>query len=492
MFVFRTPPVIELWRGGVYLRRLDHFKSLTLSGALNEVREPELILSMDESYMVQIGDVVRVKIDSVTFEDYNVHIIVDDVQDTDGGVTLSLEPSCGSILRCAATSGNTVFDDVNVLTTFTTIGTYLTEELGKTMPITLVNPNSFNLGGRLNANGRNMLEVLRTLCGASGNSFRVTNSCGLEIGQFGEDSGLRFGGPGHDHDPTNVRWLKCAVTRDAADIAAALYVEGGGYHKEGSNDSYTLLMGDNTTGGAAQYSIVPPGYVIELIKRNKKDYFRLRLVGAIGCTRAISIGNITPLGEKKTDIYAAQQMLTNIAVKYLEVKSKPAIRVDLVCPWALMGLVAGQKAQIVINDLDGRNVISDSYYITEYEIRFQGDTITTALTLSNRLYDPDDLLSTSNQNLNQKGDKVPATGVGSLSQSIVANATLLLPACGVTGRLVTVDYSGARYTATPTLTVSTALGITATVVSANRTTATICVEATSYPQQIVVSVSGPV
>lgn len=485
-------PVIEHWRNGLFLRRVIGLKSLTLSAALNEVREPELLVTMDYIYLFQNGDVIRVKLNNVTYEDYTVHLIVDDAQDTDGGVTLTLEPSCGSILRCAATSGNTVFDDINVLTTFTTIGTYITEELGKTLPITFVNPNNFNLGGRLNANGRNMLEVLRTLCGSSGNSFRVTNTCGLEIGQFGESSGLRFGGAGHDHDATNIRWLKCMVSRDASDIAAALYVEGGGYRKENSGDNYVLLMGDNTTGKAPVLSTVPAGYVLELIKRNKKDYFRLRKIGAVGCTRAINIGNVTPLGEKLADIYSAQQLLTDIAVTYLEMKSNAATRVELVCQWALVDLVVGQKSRIVVNAPDGTSVVNAEMYLREYEIRFQSDTITTALVFSSNLYEPDDLLSSSNQNVNQKGDKTPATGVGSITQAIIVNATLTSPVCNTTGRLVTLDYAGARYTAVPTIALSPPSGVTATVVSSTRTGATICVTASAYPQVFSATVSGPV
>ena len=363
MFVYRVPPIIEHYRNGQYIRRIQNFRSLTLPSALNEVREPELALPVDECYSIQLGDTIRVKMGDVTLEDYTVHLVVDDADDIDGSVSLTLEPSCGSILRCAATSGNTVFDDLNALSTFTTIGSYITEEVGKTLPITFVNPNNFNLGGRLNANGRNMLEVLRTLCGATGNSFRVTNQCGLEIGQFGEASGLRLAGAGTDHDSINLHWLKSSLTRDASAIASALYVEGGGYHKEGSSDNYVLLMGDNTTGGATQYSTVPPGYVIELIKRNKKDYFRLRKVGAVGCTRAINIGNVTPLGEKKADIYAAEQLLTNIAVKYLEMSSSAVIRLDVVCPWALVGLVVGQKVQAVINAPYGRLLLDENIYI---------------------------------------------------------------------------------------------------------------------------------
>jgi len=493
MIVSKELPVIEQWRGVNFIRRILKFKSFTRSGALNEVREPELILPITDLYTVQNNDTIRVYISGVKFEDYRVHLVVNDASETDGGVTLSLEPSCGSVLRCAATSGATVFDDLTVVDTFNKIGQYILDETGRTIPLVFVNPNNFNFGGRLNANGRNMLEVIRNLCGVSGNSFRVKDDCTIEVGQFGEESGLIFGGPGNDHSDIRLSWIHSQFTDDISELTSALYVEGGGYTKEGSNDNYVLLMGDNTTGKAPEYSTVPAGYVIELIKRNLKDYFRLRKIGAVGCTRAINIGGVTPLGEKLLEhIYPAQQLLTDIAVKYLEMKSQAVRRVDLVCPWIILDMIVGKKALVTIPDGNGGYVISESMYVTEYEHRYQSDSMTTAVTLSSQLYDPDDLLSSSNQNVNTKGDKVPVTGVGSITQVVSFVATVTNPVCGVTGRQVTVDYSGAHYTAVPTLTITAPVGGTAVLLTATKSQATLCVTAAAYPAVGAVTVAGPV
>lgn len=492
MIVYKQPPIIEQWRGTTFVRQITEFKSFTRSAGLNEVREPELSLPLTYLYKVLNGDIIRVYLAGVKYEDYRVHIVINDASETDGGVSLTLEPSCGSVLRCAATSGATVFDNLTVVDTFTTIGKYILDETGSTIPLVFVNPNNFNFTGRLNASGRNMLEVLRTLCGSSGNSFRVKDTCAVEVGQFGEDSGLAFVGPGNDHGDVHLRWLSSQYTEDVSEVTSALYVEGGGYHKEGSSDNFTLLMGDNTTGGATQYSTVPAGYVIELIKRNSKDYFRLRKIGATGCTRAINIGGVSPLGEKlKEHIYPAQQLMTNIAVKYLEIKSQAVRRVDLVCPWCIVDLVIGQKARVRVPNGEGGYVVDEMMYINEYEHRFQGETITTAVTLSNRLYDPDELLSSSNQNVNEKGDKTPVTASGSITQTISFTATLLNAACNTTGRLVNIDYSGSHYTAQPTLVITVPPGVTYSVINADKSSAQICIVATAYPQTGTVVISGP-
>ncbi len=492
MIVYKNPPIIEQWRGPNFIREIRDFKTFTRSAGLNEVREPEMTLPIPYLYQVLNGDIIRVYISGVKYEDYRVHIVINDASETDGGVSLTLEPSCGSILRCAATSGNTVFDDLTVVDTFTTIAKYILDETGSTIPLVFVNPNNFNFTGRLNANGRNMLEVLRTLCGSSGNSFRVKDTCAIEVGQFGEDSGLAFVGPGNDHGDVHLRWLSSQYTEDVSEVTSALYVEGGGYNKEGSTSNYTLLMGDNTTGKAPVLSTVPAGYVLELIKRNLKDYFRLRKVGATGCTRAINIGGVSPLGENLLQhVYPAQQLLTDIAVRYLEVKSQAVRRVDLVCPWCIVDLVIGQKARVRIPDGKGGFIVDEMMYINEYEQRFQSETINTAITLSNRLYDPDELLSSSNQNVNEKGDKTPVTASGSITQTISFTATVLSPTCGTLGRLVTIDYSGSHYTAIPTLVVTVPAGATYAILNASKSSAQICVTATTYPQVGTVTISGP-
>lgn len=487
----KSPAVVHHYRNDVYLRRVL-YKSITFPFALNEVREAEMVCPSTLLHTFNINDTIQVASGDCVPEIYRVILVTDNQQEQDGGTTVSLEPTSGALLRCAATSGATLFDDLSVILTFQKIATYITEETGKTIPIVFVNPNNFNFGGRLNANGRNMLEVLRNLCGATGNSFRIRNNA-LEIGQFGEDSGLIFNGAGNDHNLGAFKWKQIRVERDASEVTSAVYVEGGGYKKEGSTDSFTLLMGDDTTGMAPQFSTVPAGYLLEIVTRNAKRYFRLRKVGAIGCSRAINIGGVSPLGERLlADIYPAQQLLTDIAVKYLEVKSQEALKVDIICPWTLCDVVDGQKAHVTFIRYDGQVIIDADLYIVAHEIRYANDSVETAITLSNLLYDPDSLLESSNQNVDKKGDSAPAIGVGTIKQTVSYNAASTATVCNVTGRQVTIDYSATRYTAVPTITIIPVAGYTVSLISATKSSATLCVIGATYPVTGSVDISGPV
>lgn len=489
--IIRDKAIIEIYRGAGYIGRLL-YKSLTLSYALNEVREPELVIPIVEADKVRIGDTIRVRTEAGQ-EDYIVHIITTDYSESDPGAILSLEP-CGSVLRCAAISGDTLFDESTVVGVFNKISQHMVEEIGTTIPVVLSNVGNFNFGARYSTSGNNILESLRNVCGATGNSFRILNNpCRLEIGQFGEDSGAFFTGPGKDHSALGLKWLSIKHTSDWTDIVNAIYVEGGSYSL--GDNQMTLLMGDGTV-TPARYSTVPPDYALDLVTRNGKKYFRLRKISALGCSRRINIGGVSPVVAKgsddptKPEITKAEQLLTDIAVKYLSIKSQPSIMIDIIAPWVITDLKIGATARVVLRDLKAAPVLVDlPYYITALEFRWSDDSIQTAVTLSNRLYDPDELLSVSNQSTDKKGNPVPVQGVGVIEQAIPVTVTNLNPTCDLVGRLATIDYSAAKYTATPTITPSFGVGNNATIVSANKTTATICVTG-PIPAVGTVKVSG--
>jgi hypothetical protein len=398
--------------------------------------------------------------------------------------------------------GNDPFQGATNLDVFLKLSKFILQETGVYFPVSFINADSILMGAHFAVNASNALDMLRSLCGATSNAFRLSRSCGIEIGKFGASSGLfiKTGGNGRYKNvlyPTSV-----VFSRDSSDIYGSIYAEGGSFTKRenpgDSGKSVNLQMGSYYI---TEFAVEPPeGFAITTSVAGDKTYYTLSrsICPNKAKSKKIQISGIVP--EKEDDLdseIAAATLLTHVASHYLEAKCAPNIVVTCRFDDYIQGFDLGDTIRVYLADEAKKSketILDQDLYVTGIEYSIQEDVGYTNVTLSNRRSDPEDLLQSA------KGSKSGDTGYhpyqefGQYTNIILTTVSDASPVCNATGREISVNYSVYGYISTPLVTVTCPSGYSGSIVSSNLTDAVICINATSTwpttPIVITVSLSG--
>lgn len=473
-----------LVRSGSVIKRLV-IASASLGFALNEIREHALEVKGRENILD--GDAIRLSMDNTTYGDYAVTIFEHGLSDDSGYTTsLTLVP-CLNVLQSVAMPGNDPFEKTTNLSVFTHLSAFIMQETGFYFPISFVNADSVAMGAHFAVNASNALDMLRSLCGATGNAFRLSDSCGIEVGKFGESSGMfiKTGGNGRYKNilyPTSVRF-----SSDSSDVYGAVYVEGGSFtKKENPSDpddkgkSVNLQMGSYYI---TQFTITPPeGFTMVTSVSGDKTYYKLTKDGApITKSKKIQVGGITPIKENdlQSEIDAAT-LLTEVASRYITAKCVPNIVVTCRFEGYIQDFDLGNTVRVYLADEAKKTketIIDDDLYVTGIEYSTQTDTGFTSITLSNRIADPEDLLQSAKGSSSGDSGYKPYQEFGQYSNIVLATVMDASPVCDVIGREVSINYEAYGYIDAPHITVNCPSGYSAVITSSSNTNAVICVNA---------------
>ncbi len=473
-----------LIRSGSVIKRFTII-SASLGFALNEIREHSLEVSGRENILE--GDTVRLAINNVIYGDYAITIFEHGLS-SDAGYTTSLTlVPCSNILQSVAMPGNDPFEKTTNLAVFTHLSRFIMQETGFYFPITFVNADSVAMGAHFAVNSSNALDMLRNLCGATGNAFRLSDSCGLEVGKFGQSSGMfiKTGGNGRYKNilyPTSVR-----LSSDSSDIYGAVYAEGGSFTKkenptnpDDKGKSVNLQMGSYYI---TKFTITPPeGFTMVTSVAGEKTYYKLTKDGApITKSKKIQIGGISP--QKENDLQSemdAATLLTEVASRYITAKCVPNIVVTCRFEGYIQDFDLGDTAHVYLAD-EGKKtkdtIIDEDLYVTGIEYSTQTDIGYTSITLSNRISDPEDLLQSAKGSAAGDSGYKPYQEFGQYSNIVLATVMDGSPVCDTIGREVSINYEAYGYIDAPHITINCPSGYSAVVTSSDNTNAVICVNA---------------
>lgn len=473
-----------LIRSGSVIKRMA-IVSASMGFALNEIREHSLEVKGRENILD--GDTVRLSIDNTTYGDYAITIFDHSLSDDSGYVTnLTLVP-CSNVLQSVAMPGNDPFEKTTNLSVFTHLSAFILQETGFYFPISFVNADSVAMGAHFAVNASNALDMLRSLCGATGNAFRLSESCGIEVGKFGESSGIfiKTGGNGRYKNilyPTSVRF-----SSDSSDVYGAVYVEGGSFTKkenpadpDDKGKSVNLQMGSYYI---TKFTITPPeGFTIVTSVSGDKTYYKLTKNGApITKSKKIQVGGITP--QKENDLQSeidAATLLTEVASRYITAKSVPNIVVTCRFEGYIQDFDLGSTVRVYLADEARKTkdtIIDDDLYVTGIEYSTQTDIGYTSITLSNRISDPEDLLQSAKGSSSGDSGYKPYQEFGQYSNIVLATVMDGSPVCNGIGREISINYAAYGYINAPHITVNCPSGYSATITSSDLTDAVICVTA---------------
>lgn len=475
-----------LIRSGSVIKKFV-LSSASLGFALNEVREHTVEVYGRENILD--GDTARVIIDGTTYGDYAITIFEHSLSSDAGYVTTLTFVPCSNILQSVAMPGNDPFENTTNLAVFTHLSGFIVQEAGFYFPISFVNADSVAMGSRFAVNASNALDMLRSLCGATGNAFRLSDSCGIEVGKFGQDSGffIKTGGVGRYKNilyPTSVQ-----ISVDSSDIYGAVYAEGGSFTKKANpsdpddkGKSVNLQMGSYYI---TQFTITPPdGFTMVTSVSGEKTYYKLTKDGGpITKSKKIQVGGITPTKENdlQSEIDAAT-LLTEVASRYITAKSVPNIVVTCRFEGYVQDFELGETAYVYLADEGKKSrdtIIDQDLYVTGIEYSTQADAGSTSITLSSRIADPEELLQAS------KGAKAGDSGYrpyqefGQYSNIVLSTVRDASPSCGIDGREITVNYAAYGYIETPSITINCPAGYSGTLISSDLTDAVVCINATA-------------
>ena len=473
-----------LVRSGIVIKRLA-IVSASLSFALNEIREHNLEVSGRENILE--GDAVRFSISNVTYGDYEITIFDHSFSSALGySTTMTLVP-CLNVLQSVAMPGNDPFEKTTNLSVFTHLSAFILQETGFYFPISFVNADSVAMGAHFAVNASNALDMLRSLCGATGNAFRLSESCGIEVGKFGESSGMfiKTGGNGRYKNilyPTSVRF-----SSDSSDIYGAVYADGGSFtKKENPSDpddkgkSVNLQMGSYYI---TQFTITPPdGFTMATSVSGEKTYYKLTKNGApITKSKKIQVGGITPIKENdlQSEIDAAT-LLTEVASRYITAKCVPNIVVTCRFEGFAQDFNLGETVRVYLADETRKSkdtIIDEDLYVTGIEYSTQTDTGFTSITLSNRISDPEDLLQSAKGSAAGDSGYKPYQEFGQYSNIVIATVMDGSPVCDSIGREISVNYAAYGYIDPPHITINCPSGYSAVITSSDAENAVICVTA---------------
>lgn len=473
-----------LIRSGVVTEKLV-VVSASMGFALNEIREH----SLEVSGRVNIieGDTVRILVNETVYGDYAVTIFEHGLSSDAGYVTSMTLVPCSNILQSVAMPGNDPFENTTNLSVFTHLSGFIMQETGFYFPISFVNADSVAMGAHFAVNASNALDMLRSLCGATGNAFRLSDYCGIEIGKFGASSGMfiKTGGNGRYKNilyPTSVRF-----SSDSSDTYGAVYAEGGSFTKkenpadpDDNGTSVNLQMGSYYI---TQFTITPPeGFTIVTSVSGEKTYYKLTKDGApITKSKKIQIGGITP--EKENDLQSeidAATLLTEVASRYISAKSSPNIIVTCRFEGYVQDFDLGDTVRVYLADEGKKSkdtIIDEDLYVTGIDYTTQTDVGYTSINLSNRISDPEDLLQSAKGSSSGESGYKPYQEFGQYANVIIATVHDGSPVCSGTGREISVNYAAYDYIVTPHITINCPAGYSAVISSSNATDAVICVAA---------------
>lgn len=479
-------PLIRVYRSGVELFAAVA-DSVTINNSLNESRESDVMLSGYRGIEIVYTDTVEVILGADTYGPYSISTIEREAKGERMVTSLTLA-GCGEAYRNAATPDDDPFSATSNLSAFLKLPGFVAAKTGAVIPISFVSAEALVMGGNFSVGSTNALDMLRSLCGATNNAFRFTDDCRIEVGRFGEDSGLFIRNRAARSQNGQYQAEVGAISVDASDTYSYLYVEGGTFKKTDGED-YNLGLGSRVV---TTFDLTPPdGYTISTDAVEKKLFYRLsRDAATVKRGKRIQIGGITPVDDTQVSEEVAANTLMNVAAKYLEAKAEPETSLTAKIG-GYVRVTPGSVAEVFISSGDN-TVLTGNFYIISAAYTLDGRKSETELQLSSRLTDPEDLLQATSPKLGGTGAK-PHQGSGVSGVTIAATVSPADTACGGTGREVIIDYSVYGFLAVPEIAFECPDGVTASVTSSSATEATVCISKDYWSADvaIVAVVSGP-
>lgn len=474
-----------LIRSGSVIKRLV-ISSAVLSFALNEIREHSIEVYGREEILDD--DTVRFVIDGTTYGDYGITMFDFGLSSDGGYVTSMTLVPCSNVLQSVAMPGNDPFQETTNLGVFRQISKFVMQETGEYFPVSFVNADSVLMDAHFAVNASNALDMLRSLCGATSNAFRLSRSCGIEVGKFGADSGLVIK-TGSNGRYKNILYASSVTySKDSSDVYGAVYAEGGSFTKkqnpsdpDDNGKSVNLQMGSYYI---TEFNVTPPdGYTMVTSIAGDRTYYKLTKDGGpVKKSKKIQISGIVPKKENDYDSeLAAATLLTQVASRYLEAKSEPNIVVTCRLEGYVQDADIGDTVRVYLADEAKKlkeTIIDDDLYIIGIEYSTQTDVGYTTLTLSSRISDPEDLLQSAKGSLSGDTGYHPYQEFGQYANIVLASVHDGNPVCNGQGREISVNYAAYGYIATPNIVITCPAGYSAVITSSDLTDATICV--TSY------------
>jgi len=496
------PPVVYHIRNGSTIGMLP-FVKLNTRAALAEASISSIVLDSRYACVIKNGDTIRVSCNACEIGDFTVIDHDISFSDDKAEVNVSLAP-CVNALRCTPIPSNTIFQGITNTQAYQAIVDLVSNDACSTIPIQFNNVSTQLFGARVNLGGANALEALRALTAATGNTFSWSNNgCKLIVGQMGQKQNVYIR-IGNNYNSLPYYFAKSmSIKKDAGEVYGCAYVEGGNYTiptvaDPTKTETVTLSIGSDKTGN--QYlAQTPSGYTITQVIRLGKTYYKMcKSNGDTSCcATTVSIGGITPKTNSLADQQEAANLLAKIAANYLDQVSTENIEINVEIPDIICGIILGNKVHVLHCCDDGSEIINDWLYVTNYEFNFDSDKAYTSLTLSSRLFDPKAMLDVTNTNKDDNGNVIPYQPIGDITNQYNVFASPSNPICGVDGRKIYVDYSATGYQSTPLISVALPSGYTFSVITANNTSAELCIIPLTPPfnpsgVNTVVTVVGPV
>lgn len=456
--------------------------SVAISQALNESREHDMVVEGKPGEQVQYGDEIEVLIRGNVYGPYTVAAISRSVQEATVSTILTLAGP-GDPLRSSATPDDDPFLASNNLVALLKIQSFVYGETGVNIPISFVNAEYVGMSAKFSVRSLNALDMLRDICGATGNSFRITDDGRVEIGKFGTDSGLIVNGNRAVVGTTVYTANVQNVDTNYAEMLSYLYVEGGSFLKR-ENPSDPNDKGQSVNLGLGSRYITkftleaPTGYTITEVQVAEKVHYKLTKIGATAKRgRRIQIAGITPLKENDLNSEkAAATSLAKMASLYLNAKSQPLVSLNVeIHDRVDIGL--GDSVQ-VRHTPNGREIVNGTFYVKEWRLSSQDDAVTTTLSLSSVVVDPEELIKVTSATKEGRTGYKPDVPIGLEGVVLYVTVSASDSSCGAypVGRSITVDYSTPGFQSVPHVTVECSPGVIGSVVSSTKNNCVICVQ----------------
>lgn len=447
--------------------------SIGITKALNEGREHDMVVDGKPGELILPDDEIEIMIRGNIYGPYTISSISRSVNEATVQTTLLLA-GAGDPLRSSATPDDDPFLALSNLVALLKIQSFVNGETGQNIPISFVNAEYVGMNAKFSVRSLNALDMLRDICGATGNSFRITEDRRVEIGKFGSDSGLIINTNRAMKDGQMYTANIQNVDKNYAEMLSYLYVEGGSFTKNGKSVNLGLGSRYYTT-----FTLTPPdGFTINEIQVADKVHYRMAIIGGTAKRgRRIQFAGISPLTQNNlaSEISAANS-LAKMASLYLKAKSQPMVTVSVEIN-DLIDINLGDSVQ-VFHAPNGRETVNQTLYVKEWRVTSQDDIVTTAMTLSSVVTDPEELIKATSATKDGRTGYKPDIPIGTEGVVVYVTVKSTDSTCGTNpiGRSVSVDYSSPGFQSVPHVTVESSPGVVGTVTSKTTTGCVICVQ----------------